>query len=87
LSKSITIEQFESLKKSDKADVVFVFGVYLMHFENVRHIFALYNLGSFYVEMVYDNNPKKVLRRIKSHYSPDSLEKYLLKINIEELQV
>jgi len=84
---SLTIEQFNSLSKNEKEDVVFNFGIYLLDYENVRHLFTLYQLSTFYVEMVYNLKKKKMLTRIKSHATPDSISKYLLKIDIKELGV
>ena len=82
---SLTIQQFNSLPKGEKADVIYNFGVYLLHYENVRHIFSLYQLSSFYVEMVYSLKKRKVLIRVKTHATPDTIQKYLLKIDIKEL--
>jgi hypothetical protein len=82
---SLTIAQFNSLSKDEKADVVYNFGVYLLDYENVRHLFSLYQLSNFYVELVYNLRKRKALTRIKSHPTPDTIEKYLLKIDIKEL--
>jgi hypothetical protein len=84
---AITINQFNSLAKDAKADVVYNFGMYLLHYENVRHIFSLYQLSDFYVEMVYSIKKKKVLIRIKGHPTPDTIEKYLLQIDLHEVGV
>ncbi|GEO09717.1 hypothetical protein [Segetibacter aerophilus] len=83
---SLTIRQFNSLAQDEKADVVYNFGVYLLDYENVRHLFSLYQLSSFYVEMVYNLKNKKSLVRIKSHATPDTIQKYLLRIDINELK-
>ena len=82
---SISIEQFNSLAKNAKADVVQNFAEYLLHYQNVKHLFALYQLDSFYVELVYDIRQNKRLVRIKSHASTATIQKYLLKIDLEEL--
>ena len=84
---SITTYQFNSLTKDAKADVVYNFGMYLLHYENVRHIFSLYQLSDFYVEMVYSTRKRKVLVRIKSHATPDTIQKYLLQIDLQDLGV
>ena len=81
----LTIEQFNSLSKDEKADVVYNFGIYLMDYENVRHLFSLYQLSTFYVELVYNLKKRKTLIRIKSHATSESIQKYLLKIDLKEL--
>lgn len=83
---SLSIQQFDSLSRDQKADIVYNFGVYLLDYENVRHLFSLYQLSTFYVEIVYNLKKKKTLTRIKSHATPDTIQKYLLKIDIRELE-
>lgn len=84
---SLTIEQFNSLSKDEKADVVYNFGIYLLDYENIRHLFSLYQLSDFYVEMKYSLKRRKALTRIKTHSTTDSLDKYLTKIDLKEIGV
>ncbi|MCW3105815.1 MAG: hypothetical protein JWQ09_321 [Segetibacter sp.] len=87
MSVTISIGQFDSLKRNEKADIMYVFGQYLLHFETSRYIFSLYQLSTFYVEMVYDLRKNKRLTKIKSHATPDTINRYLRKIDIAELRL
>jgi len=82
---TLTIKQFSSLSKPEKEDVIFNFGVYLVAYKNLGHLYSLYQLSSFYVEMVYVLKRGKALIKIKVHPTPNTIDRFLDKVNIRGL--
>ena len=82
---TLTVKQFSSLSKVEKEDVIFTFGVYLVAYRTLSHRYSLYQLSSFYVEMVNVLKGKKALIRIKVHPTPDTIDNYLEKISIKNI--
>jgi hypothetical protein len=78
----LNIAKFNALIRSEQYDVVHNFGVYLCHHKKSAYLFALYKMPSFYVEVVFKSNN---LIRVKAHNSLDGIEKFINKINIDEL--
>ena len=82
---SLSIDKFNLLTKSEKADIMHSFGVYLMDYQNGYFIYALYSLSDFYVEMIYKRRKTTSLLAIRTFKYCNDIMRYVKRIDISDL--
>lgn len=75
------IYEFNQLGLDAQANLLWEHGTFLMNRLDDRHIFNLYSLSDFYVEVCYDNQSNKILS-FRSFKSKDQLWPYLDRIKL-----
>ena len=78
---SMTIYEFIVLNEAEKAEAVCNCGVHIGSREAIVHSTMLYQLESFYVEVLY-NNANNVITRFRHFSSTDQLEPYIQQIEL-----
>lgn len=73
------LHQFKALKQQEQYQAVWDEGVYLTDRVVDKNRFVLYQIDSFYVELVYNTDENKIISN-KSFLSTDLLKPYLDKI-------
>jgi hypothetical protein len=79
---NIPIDKFKALSKNEQYDIVHYFGIFLSQYHKGEYLVALYQLHSFYVEVVFKSHTLIVL---KCFESLKELDKFLNQIDISEL--
>ena len=82
----MTIFDFNTMTYEKKCDFVSLFGTHLISKKFESNTVHLYQLGSFFVEMWYDRDEKK-LSGINAMKSIGTLEMYLDEISLQDLKV
>lgn len=80
--KTISIEKFKSLNHTVQYDIVHYFGAFVGQYRKSGYLLALYQLHSFYVEVVFKSEK---LVALNCYLSPDEIDRYLKQIDISEL--
>lgn len=70
------IYEFNQLGPDDQANLLWEHGTFLMNRLDDKHIFNLYSLSDFYVEVCYDNKSNSI-SRIRTFKIIGALEPYL----------
>jgi hypothetical protein len=79
--KTIDVNVFGSLARMQKADITETFGSVLTRIKSNSHLFTLYALSDFQVEVIYRRHDMKLIA-VRSIVFPEQLDKYLEKIDI-----
>jgi len=79
-----SFEYFSQLEYIDKFHILWEEGLFLSNYQGEKHSVNLFALDHFYVE-VYYNNFKDEILYINTFENTDLLDKYLVKISIQEL--
>ncbi len=74
----LSLEKFNGLSESDQAEAIWS-GIFLVDREENGRVMCLYNLGTFYGEVVYDAHTNKVLG-LKAFDTTSELVPYLAHI-------
>jgi len=72
----MSLEEFAALSPDDQQDHLWFYGSVLANRYEEAHIFLLYALDSFFVELQYDAYQSRLLR-VDAFQSPDALVPYL----------
>ena len=78
------LSEFEWLSKAEQSNAVYEEGVYIGKTNRSGRPAVLYQLDSFYVEIVYKKYRRQVLT-VEGFTAMDRLDSYLQKIPIEHL--
>ena len=82
----MTVAEFELLTDPEKLDLLYQQGVYIGKCVKEARVVILLQLESFYVEIFYRKYRRNV-HRIHAFTSPEGIDEYLERINIEYLSL
>ena len=77
----MTLYQFNLLNETQQAETLWENGVHIGEREDLVHTIALYQIGSFYVEVFY-HRQLNAIKKFRSFSSTDQLEPYIIKIDV-----
>jgi hypothetical protein len=80
----MTLYEFNALAETAKAEVTWSKGVFLAGREGVNYTAALYQIDSFYIEVIYNSDQNEIVK-FRSFLSTVPLEPYLRQIDITPL--
>ena len=80
----MTLFEFKHLTEVGQAEVLQEQGVHIATRDSLFHTLVLYQIDSFYVEVVYHRLENKIIK-IRSFLSTYALEPYLEKIDLSDI--
>jgi len=81
----MTLYQFKALDEFEQYEVLWSKGVFIAYRKEEGYMLALYQIESFYVEVMYDGDLSKIISK-RSFINTSRLDPYLQYIELPPLQ-